>query len=134
MPRGQMHHRFFGELLSGEFTGDASFVHHDYAITHSDDLFHLTADKQNRNPLPCQLIHQLIDFLLSADINPASRLIQQEDSRLQCQPLSQHDFLLISAGQISNSILSMRSFDSQSLAHFRRLLFLHRKVQKTAES
>jgi hypothetical protein len=36
---------------------------------------------------------------LGADINPPGRVVEQQDLRLQLQPLGEHDLLLVAAGQ-----------------------------------
>ena len=54
-------------------------------------------------------------FRFRADINPARRLIQNQDDRICRQPFADDDFLLIAAAQVIHDLFQRRNFDAQAL-------------------
>ena len=62
---------FLGCFVAIEFTADATFMQHQDAIAHPDQLRQLARDEHDRFAGVGQLIDNLVDFQLGADVDAA---------------------------------------------------------------
>ncbi len=125
----EVHDGFFGQLISGQFPGDTSFVHNQYAIAHADDFLHFAADKQDGDALRGELVHELVDFLFGTDVNSAGWFVEEEHFGFESQPLAEDDFLLISSGEVSHAVGIIRRFYPELPAHVSGLRFFDVEIQ-----
>src|ERR1041384_3632892 len=81
-PRGGAPRRMGHDLLlagsAGQLRRDLPLAHHEDAMAHAQHLGQLRRDHQDRFSLPGQLVHQVIDLALGADVDPARRLRSEE--------------------------------------------------------
>src|SRR6185503_556615 len=82
-PRGGAPRRIGHDLLlagsAGQLRRDPPLAHHEDAMAHAQHLGQLRRDHQDRFALAGQLVHQLVDLALGADVDPTSRLVEQQD-------------------------------------------------------
>jgi hypothetical protein len=71
--------RLLGKRLSWQFRLDASAMHHQDPIRESDDLADLRGNHQNRGPLFHKLADNFERLGFSGDIDPARRLVQDQN-------------------------------------------------------
>ena len=55
-----------------------------------------------------ELVDQAVDLGLRADVDPARRLVEDEDLRSGRQPAGQHDLLLVAARQLADLLVERR--------------------------
>src|SRR3989441_10298400 len=103
-PGRRRHDPLLGRLRARELRGDHSFVHHQDAIGHSKDLFHLRGDHHNPHPSPSQRDHQMIDLDLRADVDAARRLDHEQHPCAGLQPFGHHDLLLRPAAEVAHDL------------------------------
>ena len=71
---------------------------HDHdAVGHADQLLDLGGDEQHGRALGDQLVDDLVDLVLGADVDAARRLVEDEDRRSAQQPFGDHHLLLVAA-------------------------------------
>src|SRR5580658_8770818 len=56
-----------------------------------------------------------MDLRLGADVNAAGRLIEDEELWTVCEPLAEHDLLLVAAGQPAGDFVDGASLDAEPL-------------------
>lgn len=71
LARRQLQNLLLGGLGAVQETGHVPFVDYHDAVAHTEDLGQLGTDHDNRNTLLCELVDQLVDFDLGADVNTA---------------------------------------------------------------
>ena len=76
----------------------------------SDEIIRI-ADALAREPA-----HEIVDAGLGADVDAAGRLVEDQDARLDREPLGQHDLLLVAAGQEAGLLLEQRARSSTERA------------------
>ena len=89
--------RLLGGLLARERGHEAALAHDEHAVGEGEDLGQLGGDDQDGHAVAGQLGEQAVDLGLGADVDPAGRLVDDEQRRLAGQPLGQHDLLLVAA-------------------------------------
>ncbi len=67
--------------------------------------------------LPCggQLVEQVVDLLLGADVDASRGLIEDEDVHLRGQPLGDDDLLLVAAREVARLLADARRLDVELL-------------------
>ena len=105
-------------------------MHHESAVGHSHDLFHLARDKQHRHSLPGKLLHQKIDLFLGPDVDSPCRLVEQKHLGLQGQPLREDNLLLVTTRKKSRQLPRSRRLDAESFGHFFDQLFFALLIYK----
>ena len=74
-------------------------IHHPDAVRELDDLVELGRDEEDRHAGVTLLDGALVDELDAADVEPARRLIEDEERQLAVELSRDHDLLLVAAGQ-----------------------------------
>ncbi|MNE24633.1 hypothetical protein D3C80_1179300 [compost metagenome] len=73
-----------------------------------------------------------MNFRLGPDIDAPRRFIQNEDARLGQHPATDQHLLLVTAGQVFDTLVQMRRLDPQLAAHLfagvRKGVFLHKAI------
>src|ERR1051325_7521348 len=103
-----------------ENSRQTSFMHHRDAISDAEHFFHLTADDDHRHAFRREVADELVDLSLRTYVDAARRFVEDQNSRIERQPLRQHYFLLIAATEIRRAHLRRRRFDIDGLARFTR--------------
>ncbi len=85
-----------------EESGDPPVAHHGDAVGHPEDLLHLGGDHDDRLALVGELVEQVVDLLLRADVDAPGGLVEDQDVAVALQPLGQHDLLLVAAGEVAD--------------------------------
>ena len=62
-----------------------------------------------------QFANEAVNFVLGLYINPAGRLVKNQDFRIGSQHLGHHHLLLVAAAQVFQALLQRRGFDGQLL-------------------
>jgi len=62
-----------------------------------------------------QLVDELVHLVLGADVDAARGLIEENDFAMAFQPLGQHHFLLVAAGEVRGALFLMLEFDPQAV-------------------
>src|SRR5262245_64350957 len=78
IPHGQTHDGLFVRFGAPHNAGQISFVHHGNAVADAEDLFQLAADDDHRRAVGGQVIDQLVNFALRADVESARRVLEVE--------------------------------------------------------
>ena len=84
----------------------------------------------DRQLAPGEFIDQRVNFGLGADIDAASRFVEDQYFRTTGQPLSEDDFLLIPTGQQPHNLRRVGSFDPELVDHFRVQRLFGTVIQK----
>ena len=96
-------------------------VHKDDSVAQGQDLRHFRGNKHDGKPLLCQIVDQLIDLVLRADIDAVGRLVHEEDGGLVHQPAGDDGLLLVAAGEAGDGRVDGRGLDIQLLGVFLRI-------------
>jgi hypothetical protein len=107
---------FLGRLVMIEDGHLAAFPHDQNAVAHREHLGQVRADQDDRHSPRGQVVDQLVDLDLGADVDTASRFVQNHDFRLRLQPLADDDLLLIAARQRRRRCVDRRGTNAQPLA------------------
>ena len=81
-------HPLLGRLAVVEDRHLAALAHDQDAVAHGQHLGQVGADQDDRHALRGQLVDQLVDLDLGADVDAARRLIEDEHLRFRLQPLA----------------------------------------------
>ena len=96
-----LHDSLLIQFFSSEHSRHFSRLDDTYVIAHIDDLRQLAGYHDNGDTRLRQLINNGINLKLRIDIDASRRLVQNQDIRLDCQPFSKDNLLLVSAGKTS---------------------------------
>src|ERR1700723_828197 len=113
MMHPQPHDVFFRQLGARQFTGDAAFAHHIGAVADMTDFGLFGRDHQRSGATGNQPVAQREDLGLGADVDPAGRLVEDEQPGAGGEPLADHDLLLIAARKEGNRLTRARRDDTQ---------------------
>ena len=115
---------------------DLAAAHNDNAVTHAEDLRHFRGDHDNAFALLYQIVHDVVNLDLCANVDAAGRFVKDEDVGVRVDSLADNDLLLVTAGQLADDFVDRRGFDAQRsnvlLAALQDLLFV--KEQALAEA
>ena len=103
------HDLLLGCLLSGEFPGNLTFVHHINPVAHTEHLRQLGRDHHHGLARRHQIVDDTVNLVLGAHIDTSCRLIQNQYIGIRKHPLSQKNLLLVSAGKIAHVLLNGRT-------------------------
>ncbi len=84
--------------------GQPATMHHQHAVAHAEDFGQLARDHQDGHAFAGEPGHQCVDLGLGANIDAARRLVHDEDARRGFEPLTQHDLLLVAAGELPHHL------------------------------
>ena len=105
--RSEAHDVLLRRHFARHITGEAALAHHGDAVAHAQDLRQFGRDHHDGPALSGECIQQLVDLILSADINAASGFVEKQDLAIPRKSFRDDDLLLIAAGQEPN-LLSIR--------------------------
>ena len=74
-----------------------------------------------RIPALRELVHELVDLVLGADVDAAGRVVQDEDPRLGHQPLGDDDLLLVAAREGLDRDVDRGRLDGEALGELEGL-------------
>ena len=74
-------------------------------------FIHSALRDHNSLALLGKLQDQFVNLVLSADVNAARRLVEEQNVRLRQQPASKNDLLLVAAGEVFDERFLRRRFD-----------------------
>ncbi len=103
--RAAVAHRGPEDLLAVEVgavdeAADLAVAHHHDPVAHADQLLDLRGDHQDGGAVGRELVDDLVDLELGADVDAAGGLVQDEEPRPAQQPLADHHLLLVAAGEV----------------------------------
>ena len=84
---------------SVDLGGDDALVHDQDPVGHREHLGQVARDQQDPQAGRGELGDDPVDLDLGPDVDPAGRLVEDEDPRLGREPLGEDDLLLVPAGQ-----------------------------------
>src|SRR5439155_6891274 len=96
--RGE-HHPFLGGSLARDLSGDSALVKDEDPIGHREVLRQVARDEDDPEAGRGKLRDDPVHLDLGTNVDPTSRLVEDEDLWIRGQPLGQDDLLLIAAGQ-----------------------------------
>src|ERR687896_777467 len=105
------HDRLLVGLVARELAGEASLVHDQHAVRHREHLRQLARDQQDRQPPGRQAGDDAVHLGLRPDVDPAGRLVEDQDLRVGREPLRDHDLLLVAARERANGDLEAGGLD-----------------------
>ena len=86
--------------VAGKFADRAASPQNHDPIAYSFQQFrHLARSDENAEPLRGEFAYAGVNLALRADVDPARRLVQQQEPRSAEHFLGEHDLLLVAAGQ-----------------------------------
>ena len=106
-------------ILSGvasaraELRDDAPVANDQNAVRHPEHLGQLARNHHDARSVLEKFHHQSVNLGLRADIDAASRFIEQKDFYFADEPFRQHDLLLVAAGKIAHELLAARRANPQ---------------------
>src|SRR5262249_40837269 len=96
--------RVFRPVVRGARLAQPAATHHGDAIADAEQLWKIAADEKNRLAALRQLSHQTVDLRFAADVDAASRLVEEKHVDVVVQEPRERDLLLIHAGQIADRL------------------------------
>ena len=87
-----------GDFVADELAPDRAAVHHQDAVAAADELIVVGRVEEDGRSCAGKLVQKRVDLLLGADVDPARRIVEQQDARLGHQPLADDELLLVAAG------------------------------------
>src|SRR5260221_1550275 len=111
MMHPQSHDVLLRQLRPRQMPGDASLSHHIGAVADMADFDLFGRDHQRRRAFGDQPVDQGEDLGLGADVDAARRLVENEQFGAGREPFSDHDLLLIAAGQQADRLPRARRRD-----------------------
>ena len=60
----------------------------------------------DRHPLRGELADERLDLRLGADVDPARRIVEEQDARVQAQHAREQDLLLVAPGQLADPLVA----------------------------
>ena len=76
------------------------------AVGSLDDLFELGGDEEHGDPLARELADERLDLRLGADVDPARRIVEDEDPRVEAQHPGEQHLLLIATRQLADLLVA----------------------------
>ena len=98
-----------------EAGGDLAVAHHQHLVRQADRLLQRVGDQQDRHALRREIADQFVDLFLGADIEPARRMVEDQDARARRHPARQHHLLLVAAAELAAGDVGARRLDAQPL-------------------
>ena len=86
------------------FAGEPALAHDGDPVAHAQDLRQLGRDHDDRLALGREVVQQLVDLVLRADVDAARRLVEDQDLAVPREPLRDDDLLLVAAGQVLDDL------------------------------
>src|SRR5438105_1059826 len=87
------------------------------SVAHAQNLGQLGGNQQDGRALTDEARDELMDLGLGGDVDPARRLVENEDLRPGEQTAADQDLLLIAAREISDRLVQIGRLDPQQRAH-----------------
>ena len=87
-----------------ELLDEPAFAHDEDAIGQAEHLGKLGGDHQDRDAFAGELVEQAVHLGFRADVDPARRLVDDQQRRVAAQPFRQHDLLLVAAGERADRV------------------------------
>src|SRR5215470_15853911 len=103
-----------GRLTAIEDAGDRSCPHHRNPVAHDEQFRPVGRNHYDRLAAISQLPDQTMNLGLGANVYTLSWLVQDQHSRIGCEPSCQCDLLLITSGQVASRRMNRRSFDAET--------------------
>src|SRR5215204_1590041 len=100
-------------VCTAKLTHALPVTHHDDTRTAFNQLFQFRGNHQHTQTRLGQLVDHGLDFTLSPDIDTARWFIQNQELRISAEPAREEYFLLITARQLANLLISAGGFDIQ---------------------
>src|SRR6266478_3527402 len=113
MMHSQSHDVLLRQLRPRQMPGDASLAHHTGPVADVADFDLLGRNHQRRRAFGDQPVDQRKNLGLGADIDAAGRLVENKQPCAGCEPFSDHDLLLIAAGQQADRLPRARRRDPE---------------------
>src|SRR5271166_2153967 len=113
--RGELHDRHLIGVLAVDDAGHAPLVHDENAVAHAENLRQLRGNHQDRDALRGEFGDELVDLGLSADVDAARRLVEDEDAWACQQPAGDKHLLLVAAGEVDDGLLKVGGAHAQAL-------------------
>ena len=100
--------------LAARPDGDQPSADHDAdRVAHAEQLRKVRAHEDHRLSLGSQPADDLIDLRLAADIDPAGRLVEEQDAGGVGEEARERDLLLVSAGELDHVLVDAPAFDPE---------------------
>src|SRR5437016_2914574 len=102
-------HGLLRDPRSAELRPHPPPVHHVHAVRQVEDLRQIGGDQEDADALPLyEVFHEVVHFRLCRDVHAHRGLVHDEELRVPREPLRQHHFLLVAAGEKGHSALDAR--------------------------
>ena len=108
----QLHDRFLVGSGRVNLALHASFAHHQDPVRERENLGQIARHHQAGGALIRFLPHDVVDFILGADVDALGRLVEQEHPWIDAEPARQHDLLLIATAETIGRRLDPGRFDA----------------------
>ena len=106
---------FLVQFVLGELRHDQAAPHDQDPVRQAEDLLDLGRDEEDAHPTRRQRDDQLVEGALGADVDAASRFVEQQHPRRFEEPLREEDLLLIAAREPADDRGHLRRLDGQPL-------------------
>ena len=105
LSNGGRNNAVFRPLAHRADRGKHAPAHHRRCVSQTpEQLGQIGTDKNNGFALRGQPANPLINLHFAADVDPASRLVQQQHSRIVMQQAADRNFLLIASGKLRDRL------------------------------
>ncbi|MNY33029.1 hypothetical protein D3C86_1672810 [compost metagenome] len=104
-------HLFLGEFVVDEIAAQLAFADHQDAVGDAEHFGQLRGHHDDRHAVGRQRPHQLVDFVLGADIHASGGLIENQYPGFGQKHFRQHGFLLIAAREAGDWQERARGFE-----------------------
>ena len=90
-------------------------MQHQDAVAHAEQLGEFAGDEHHGFSGVGELVDDLVDLQLRADVDAARGLVEEDDAGLGHERLAEHDFLLVAAGEFADGGGEAGGFHAQGL-------------------
>ena len=103
---------FLSRVVARKFGHQIAFAHDADSIAQTQDLRQIAGNDQDCHLLfPREFVQQAMNFRPGTHVNPASRLIDNQQTRFSSKPFAEYNLLLIAAGKVASDLVTAGSFD-----------------------
>ena len=95
---------------------DPPLVHNQDTVAHPEEFRQFGRDHDDGLAPGRQLVYQLVDFILGADVDPAGGFVKDNHLGIRLEPFGEHDLLLVSPRKIPCRLFPVGDLDCQVIS------------------
>src|SRR6266403_3968569 len=110
---GGVPHDLLLRSAASQLAGDPALAHDQDAVAHAEQLGQLRGDHDDGFALLGAVVEEPVDLALGAYVDAAGGLVEDEHLGVGGEPLADHHFLLVAAGQVADPLVEAGRADPE---------------------